>query len=134
METGKQVKSVCNMEEAAKDGYLMLHQFRLVSAAEGRAEMYVDLRPELCNPYGIVHGGVLFTICDYCAGIAAGTDHNNYVTLDASYHFMRNVRQGRLTAVGEVIKRGSSICVVHCFVQGEDGTQLTDGTFTMYRV
>ena len=44
------------------------------------AVLEVQLRPELLNPLGAVHGGLLFTLADCCSGVTARTDGRRYVT------------------------------------------------------
>lgn len=122
------------LERVARDGYFQLNRLHLAGLSPDRAALYVDLEPALRNPYGVAHGGLLFTLCDFCAGLAAGTDGGRYVTQNASYYFMKNVSDGRLTATGQVLSRGRRVCVVRCQVQDAAGTPLTEGTFSMYRI
>ena len=48
------------------------HNFiRLESVEPDRAVYRLEIRPESCNPYGIVHGGALYTLADDAGGAAA---------------------------------------------------------------
>ena len=40
----------------------------------------LEIRPESKNPYGIVHGGAIYTMADNATGYAAHTDGRSYVT------------------------------------------------------
>lgn len=118
--------------EGLNNPYLQMNQIKVDEIRPDYARLYVDLVPELCNPYGIAHGGLLFTISDCCAGINARTDGRRYVTLDSSLHFLSSVTKGRITAESYVLRRGGRICVLRATTHDEDGNVLTDGTFTMY--
>lgn len=86
------------------------------------------------NPYGMVHGGALFTLMDVAAGVAARTDHRRYVTLSSDLHFCKSARQGVLQATAKVIHRGRTICLVDAQVTGAGGLVLSRGSFTMFCV
>ena len=61
------------------------------------------------NPYGIVHGGLLFTMMDVAGGYAARTldsgETIRCVTQNASTVFLHPGKPGTLTAEGDVIRR-----------------------------
>ncbi|MCR5054601.1 MAG: PaaI family thioesterase [Lachnospiraceae bacterium] len=87
------------------------------------------------NPYGMIHGGLLYTMMDCSAGIAARTDNNNYVTQNVYVNYLSNVRdEEAVYAEGTVIRRGKSITVVHVIARTEDGMLLADGTVNMFRI
>ena len=44
----------------------------------------LEIRPESKNPYGIVHGGAIYTMADNATGYAAHTDGRSYVTQGSS--------------------------------------------------
>lgn len=94
----------------------------------------VTLRPELCNPYGRAHGGLLYTMADCCGGITARTNGHDYVTLDANIHYLSNVTEGRIIAESKVISRTHKLCVVNVNIHTQEGAQLSECTVTMYCV
>lgn len=86
------------------------------------------------NPYGIIHGGALFSMMDIAAGVAARTDGRDYVTLDSSLQFCKAASEGTLYAEGKVTHRGGTICTVETQVTDAAGALLSKGLFTMYHV
>lgn len=84
------------------------------------------------NPYGIVHGGVYFTMQDVAAGTVARMDGRHYVTLSSSNRFLKATEKGRLTATGHLVHRGRTVCTVNTEVRDEQGKLVADGAFTMY--
>ena len=105
---------------------------KLLDVTEQGAHAYIDLCPELMNPYGSVHGGVYFTLADTCAGFAARADGRFYVTQQASSQFIRTVNEGRITAEGVVVNRGKNVCFVEVFVRDEAQRLLFQATFNYF--
>lgn len=94
--------------------------------------LYVDMRHELENPYGMAHGGLLFTLADTVGGVTARADGRRYVTLDASIHYLKSARSGRITAKGHTVKRGKTVAVVDVAITDDKEQLLATGTVTMF--
>ena len=74
--------------------------------------LYVDMRHELENPYGMAHGGLLFTLVDTAGGVTARADGRKYVTMDASIHYLQSARKGRITATSHTGRSGRTVTVL----------------------
>ena len=97
-------------------------------------EMYVDPGPDSMNYAGAVHGGLFFTMADFCAATTARTDGRKYVTLSAEVHYMKNVREGRITAKSTLVHRGRTSVLVDVNVYSESGDLLFTARVTMFCV
>lgn len=98
-------------------------------------KMTAEVRPELLNPLGRVHGGMLYTLADCCSGLTARTDGRKYVTQNGSLNYLSNVAQGHLEAESRVIRRGRTVCVLDIAVRcPEENKLLAEGIFTMYAI
>ena len=98
-----------------------------------RAEGAVDLVHESMNLNGMVHGGLICGLADCVAGLVARCDGGKYVTQSAHVNFIRNVRSGTVRAVGEVVRRGRRIVIVHVTVLDDAGRLLADCAMDMMR-
>ena len=78
-------------------------------------KMTAEVRPELLNPLGRVHGGMLYTLADCCSGLTARTDGRKYVTQNGSLNYLSNVAQGHLEAESRVIRRGRTVWKTSCW-------------------
>ena len=96
------------------------------------AEVYVDLSPELTNYAGSAHGGLLFTMADYCASTTARTDGRKYVTLNAEAHYLKNAKSGRITAKSRLIRRGRTSVLVDVDVFSEENVLLFTSSITLF--
>jgi uncharacterized protein (TIGR00369 family) len=74
-----------------------------------RVTLRLDVRPELFQPYGIVHGGVYCTLVETAASVAAGLwygERGQVVGVANHTNFLRPTWSGTLTAVATPIHRG----------------------------
>ena len=93
------------------------------------------ITPESKNPYGMLHGGLIYTMLDCVAGITARADGNDYVTQNVYVNYMSNVNnQDEVFAESEVIRRGKTVTVVHALVRTESGQILATAEVNMFRV
>ena len=111
------------------------HNFiRLESLEPDLAVYCLEIRPESRNPYGMVHGGALYTMADDAAGTAAHSDGRHYVTQSGDLHFLDNRAHGVIRATGTVRHRGGSTVLAVVDITGEDGTLLATGEFSYFCV
>lgn len=92
----------------------------------GHCEIQLLIRPEYLNIAGAVHGGVINSIADIAMS-GAVTSHfkegaEKVVTLEMKVNFLKGGLAGdTLTAWGEVIKRGRTICYVEGGIKNQKG-------------
>lgn len=106
---------------------------RVVDIGEGTGEVEAELTPEMLNPLGRAHGGMIYTLCDVAAGTAAASRGRVAVTLTGSINYLRagyggTTLRGRATE----IKSGRQTAVYDVRVEDEAGRQIACATFTMY--
>ena len=111
------------------------HNFiELESVEPDRAAYRMEIRPESRNPFGMVHGGALYTMADDAAGAAAHSDGRHYVTQSGSLHFLDNRAHGIIRAAGTVRHRGRSTVLVAVEITDEKGSLLAAGEFSYFCV
>ena len=115
-----------------KNGFMIHNHIELESVEKDRAVFRLDIRPESCNPYGMVHGGAIYTLADNATGSAAHTDGRHYVTQNGSLHFLKNQGEGIIRAEARVRHRGRSTVLVDVDVVGTDGLLLASGEFSFF--
>lgn len=115
-----------------KNAFCNVNHIRLESVERDRAVFALTVREESTNPYGMIHGGALYTMADDATGVAAHTDGRSYVTQEGSLHFLRNQRQGTVRAEARVRHRGRATVLLDVDITGEDGTLLATGQFTYF--
>ncbi|MDQ1698024.1 MAG: 1,4-dihydroxy-2-naphthoyl-CoA hydrolase [Frankiaceae bacterium] len=81
----------------------------LVEATPDRVVFTCPVRPQLHQPYGILHGGVYCSIVETAASVAAAIwlgDEGNVVGVANMTNFIRATREGTLTATATPLQRG----------------------------
>jgi uncharacterized protein (TIGR00369 family) len=93
----------------------------LVSFGQGRCELAITVRPELCNSMQVAHGGVVMTVLDAALAIAGRAAHTddydapvNTITVEMKTTFIRP-GAGRLTIRAECVHKATSLM----FCEGE---------------
>jgi 1,4-dihydroxy-2-naphthoyl-CoA hydrolase len=81
----------------------------IVAATRDRVVLAWDIRPELWQPYEIVHGGVYCAVVETAASLAGALwlgDQGKVVGVSNHTDFIRAVHDGRLLATATPIHRG----------------------------
>lgn len=87
---------------------------RCEAVGQGWSRVICEIRPELCNPRGQVHGGMSATLMDVAGGIAAIFASGAWrpiVTQCASFHYLRPLTGSLMRAEGRVLKAGRHTCL-----------------------
>ena len=90
-------------------GFPGLLGLRLEEAGPDGLTMSLDVRPDLHQPYGIVHGGVWCSVVETAASAAAAIwygDRGRVVGVSNHTDFIRAISEGKATAVASPIHRG----------------------------
>ena len=97
------------MDDYAYDGFDKLIGLTVTSASQDEVTARFEVRPELLQPYGLLHGGVLCSVVETVGSVAGATwfgDRGHVVGTSNHTNFLRAVREGVLTAVATPIHRG----------------------------
>jgi acyl-CoA thioesterase len=97
----------------------------------GYSKITMTVRPEMVNGFGIVHGGIAFSLADSAFAFACNNRNVLSVALDTSISFIKPVHVGDvLTAEASEIHNGKSTGVyhIHIFNQKDHLVALFKGT------
>ncbi len=114
-----------------KNPFMDFNNIKVEFGENGKGRISHVMYEQSYNPYGTLHGGLIFTMADCAAGLAARTDGRNYVTQSSHMNFVKNVSEGTIYADSEVISRGKKMSLVHVRVTDDKGTMIADGMFDM---
>ncbi|HEL2219878.1 PaaI family thioesterase [Streptococcus suis] len=85
------------------------------------------------NPYGMAHGGFLFTLADSVAGLTIVAGGSYSVTLQSNIHYMKAAKLGdTLSVIGSCTHDGSRTKVVEVKIENQDKQLLASASFTMF--
>lgn len=81
----------------------------MVEEEDGRCVAAMDLKVEHTNSFGIIHGGVIFTLADRAFGYVSNRGEGEFVTLDMQIRYLRPALPGqRLLAEARLLHSGRS--------------------------
>ncbi|WP_407525237.1 hydroxyphenylacetyl-CoA thioesterase PaaI [Lacibacter sp. MH-610] len=81
---------------------------------EGFSKIKMTIREEMVNGFGIVHGGITFSLADSAFAFACNNRNQLSVALDTSINFIKPVHVGdELTAVASEVHNGKSTGLYH---------------------
>ena len=126
-----------NVIEFAKTfPFFRLIGLEVVDVAPGRSTTRLAYRPDLTQPFGIMHGGVIASLVD--TGIAQAlllTDRfqevqqqgGAIVSVDLRIKYFRPVSEGTLTCESTIVRLGRQVIHAESVVTNEAGKEVARG-------
>jgi len=86
---------------------------RLVAVHKDGVTIEVEVRPEMMNGAGVLHGGVTATMADAAAGIATNRQVGGrpITTVELKINYFRPVTKGHVRARAHLIRVGSTLVI-----------------------
>lgn len=106
----------------------------VLEVKEGYSRVKMSIRKEMVNGFGIVHGGLPFSLADSAFAFACNNRNNLSVALDVTITFMKAVNVGDvLTAEAKEIHNGRSTGVYLIQVTNQRNEQVALFKGTCFR-
>lgn len=107
--------------------HMMLHDrfsqwlgIQLLEIREGYSKIQMTIREEMVNGFGIVHGGIAFSLADSAFAFACNNRNNLSVALDTSINFTKAVQVGdTLMAEATEVHNGKSTGLYHITITNQ---------------
>ena len=105
---------------------------------EGHSVCELEVREELVNPHGVLHGGVIYSMADFGMGAAIYTtlsEEELCATVEIKISYVNAVREGRLSCESWVVDRRRRLATIESEVRSADGLVAKAlGTFYIYGI
>lgn len=98
------------------------------SFGEGKAELSMEVRPDMLNGAGWLQGGLFTALCDEAMALALFTvldDGERIATISESTSFLQGIRNGKAIAKGRVVKKGRQVAFTEGTVTDAEGHVLS---------
>ena len=110
-----------------------------VSYGDGRAELSMEVRPDMLNGVGWLQGGVYVALVDEAMALAMMTvvgDDEGIATVSETTQFVKGVRNGRISAKAHVVRAGRKIIFAegYTFIEGNENEILARTTASFSRI
>jgi uncharacterized protein (TIGR00369 family) len=110
-----------------------------VSYGNGRAELSMEVRPDMLNGAGWVQGGIYVSLIDEAMALAMMTvidDDEGIATVSETTQFIKGVREGRINAKAHVVRAGRKIIFAEgfAFASGKENEVLARTTASFSRI
>ena len=132
---GVDIKRKLNLEETrdlfTKDKYAALNGFTIDEVGPGSAKCSVKLAECHENIRGGVHGGVIFSLADFCYGVA---NEGVAVSLTSEINYLAASKGSVLTAEARCRKDGRSTVFYDISVTDDLGKDISFITMTGFRI
>lgn len=125
------------MEEAykqyfKKDQFAASNGIRLLTCKPGYAKAQVQIEDKHLNGAGVVHGGLIFTLADFCFGVATNTYGQVSLSINASISFLAKRNKGVLMGECKEIARSNKLSTCDINIYDEQGELLANFKGTAY--
>jgi len=110
---------------------------RLVEMRPNEAVIEIEMRDDLKQPSGVLHGGVTATLIDTAMAFAVRTyltDTEPTATIDLTVHYLRPHVEGKAICTARVVRPGKRIFTVSAEVHNEQGKLIATGLSTYTRI
>jgi acyl-CoA thioesterase len=106
-----------------------------ISFGESAATFGRTGRDDHLNPYGVVHGGVIYSLVDTAMGAAVHTrlaQGERCATIEIKINYLAPVTAGDLAAEARLVERTKRIAVLEARVRSDGGQLVAVATGTFY--
>jgi uncharacterized protein (TIGR00369 family) len=110
---------------------------RLADLKPGEATLTMEMRDDLQQPSGILHGGVTATLIDTAMAFAMRTlipMDQNTATIDLTVHYLRPHIEGTIECTAKVVRAGKRIFTISADVFGAEGKLIATAISTYTKV
>lgn len=119
----------------AKDLFSQWLGIQILEIKEGYSRISMIVRNEMLNGFGIVHGGIAFSLSDSAFAFACNNRNNLSVALDTSINFTKAVHVGdTLIAEAKEIHNGRSTGLYHITITNQDQETIAHFKGTCFRM
>lgn len=109
-------------------------QVKVLDVKEGYSKIQMTIRREMVNGFGIVHGGIPFSLADSAFAFACNNRNNLSVALDVTITFTKAVHVGdTLTAEAKEVHNGRSTGVYLITILNQNNEQVALFKGTCFR-
>jgi acyl-CoA thioesterase len=106
---------------------------RLAEGA-GFCSLEMIIRPEMCNGFGIAHGGITYSLADSALAFASNSHGQHAVSIETSISHIKPLKAGdTIRALAEEISKTNRFAIYDVSIQDEHGALVAAFRGTVFR-
>jgi uncharacterized protein (TIGR00369 family) len=124
-------------ERFKRNNFIRLLGIELDSVERGRARLSLEVKDELLQLQGVLHGGAMAALIDTAVAIAissASEPEARFTTVEMKINYLEPVRRGRVIADARLIRNGRRIAVAECDAYDSNGQLVAKGLLTYIKL
>ncbi len=124
-------------EHFSKVPFVQLIGMELLDLKFGEAVLKLNMRAELRQPHGILHGGATASLIDTAMAYAVVTrltEEEKASTVDLTVHYLRPVVEGSIVCTAKIVRGGRRILTVSAEVVNDEGKLIATALSTYTKV
>ncbi|CAN5634831.1 PaaI family thioesterase [soil metagenome] len=117
--------------------YARLLGFELIDLSANQAKIKLQMRDELRQPYGILHGGATASLIDTAMAFAVKTcvaEDVPTTTINLTVHYLRPVSEGEILCTARIVRAGKRILTISAEVVNTEGKLIATALSTYMKV
>jgi acyl-CoA thioesterase len=123
-EAKKQAEAIV-AEMMANDAYSKWLGIRVLHVAPGLCELHMQVRDDMCNGFGIAHGGISFALADSCCSFSVNAHGRKCLSVETSVNQFKAVQAGDgLTCISKEESLGKKLAIYTAEVTNQDGQRI----------
>src|SRR3989440_12118231 len=124
-------------EAFASVPYAKFLGLELGNVANGEVSIYLNVRDELKQNQGVVHGGAVASLIDTASAFAVLTQieiDERVTTTDLTIHYLRPLTSGRMTATARIVRGGRRLFVLSVEVRNDRNVLVATAVTTYIKI
>jgi len=101
---------------------------------EGYCRLQMTVRPEMCNGFGIAHGGIAYSLADSALAFASNSRGRHALSVETSISHIRPLQaEDGIIATAEEKSLGNTMAIYEVRIESGDGELVALFKGTVYR-
>src|SRR2546430_16400180 len=124
-------------EAFASVPYARLLGLELGEISSGAVSIHLEVRDELRQNQGVVHGGAVASLIDTAAAFAVLTQleiGERVTTTDLTIHYLRPITEGRMAATARIVRGGRRLFVLSVEVRNDRNVLVATACTTYIKI
>ena len=120
-----------------RNAFAKLIGMKLIDLQPSQSTVQIEMRDELRQPHGILHGGVTATLVDTAMAYAVITclsEEEKASTVDLTVHYLRPHSEGAFKCTAKVVRAGRKVFTVSADVFNQQGKLFATAISTYMKV